>query len=298
MLFVCIVERGSLHAAARQLEMPPATLTRRLQKLEATLGCRLLHRSARQLQPTSEGWQYYEQCQPMLAALQQTTRHLDAELHKPAGQITLLAPGALVNGVFGQVWPDFIQRYPDIRLQMHLSNTREDLLTQRADLALRVGEQPDSRLTQRLLGRASTVLVAAPDYLARQGWPQDPQALAQHRLLLSHPILSWRFQHIEHGERCVFQADAPINDIRLKVNDMQLAVNMAIAGVGILYCPYTVAGEALASGQLLNPLPAWRGASRPIYAVWPGQRALPARVRLLLDHLVDFADRQPELAAH
>ncbi|MFC3627245.1 LysR family transcriptional regulator [Vogesella amnigena] len=289
-LFVSIVESGSLSAAARKAGMPAATLTRRLQRLEAELGCRLLHRSARQLVPSSEGWQYYERCRPLLASLQQATEALDVSLNHVAGKVRVLAPVTLASGVLQPAWAGFMQRYPDISLDLQLSNQREDLIGSGADLAIRVGPLPDSQLNQRLLGRAPTVLVAAPSYLAQHGWPQLPQDLAAHALLLAEPLMEWRLQHRSSGEWVQLPPPA---QTRLRVNEIKLAVDLACDGLGILYCPLSQAHQALADGRLQRVLPEWRGDARDIYAVWPQQRLLPARVRALLDYLIDFTAGHP-----
>lgn len=287
-LFVAIVEQGSLQAAARQLGMPAATLTRRLQRLEATLSCRLLHRSARLMRPTREGWFYYQRCQPLLEALQQELGQVDAELHRAAGEILLLAPGPLADGLLAPVWPAFLAQYPEIKLQIRLNGRREDLLQSGADLALRVGEQPDSGLQQRLLMHAHTVLVASPDYLARKGWPQQPADLADHDLIVAMPHERWLLNQTEAAGSAVFLPQEYPQAIRCNVNEMPLAVKLACAGVGILYCPLTSVKTELDNGELCHPLQGWQGERRAVYAVWPAQKGLPARVRLLLDYLCDF----------
>lgn len=292
-LFVSIVEGGSLNAAASRAGMPPSTLTRRLQRLEQLLGCRLLHRSARRMVPTSEGWQYYERCRPLLAALQQATETLDASINRVAGNVRVLAPVALASGVLQPAWTGFMTAYPDINLELQLDNRREDLIGSSADLAIRVGPQPDSLFNQRLLGRAPTVLVAAPVYLERHGWPQHPHDLAQHALLLAEPLMEWRLQCRSSGEW--LQLPPPPN-ARLRVNEIRLAVDMACDGLGILYCPLSQVHHALADSRLLRALPDWRGDARDIYAVWPQQRHLPARVRVLLDYLVGFTADHPLFA--
>lgn len=289
-LFIAIVESGSLSAAALKAGMPAATLTRRLQKLEQELGCRLLHRSARRLLPTSEGWQYYERCRPLLSSLKQATEALDVSLHRIAGSVRVLAPVTLANGVLLPAWAGFMQRYPDIQLELLLNNVRQDLLDHGGDLAIRVGPQPDSQFNQRLLGVVPTVLVAAPSYLARAGVPHTPQALAAHDLLLAEPLSGWALSHRDSGERCTVPLPG---SPRLRVNEIQLAVEMAKAGLGILYAPLTQTHAELADGRLQQVLPQWRAESRHVYAVWSQQRHMPARVRALLDYLLDFAAGQP-----
>lgn len=289
-LFVAIVEAGSLNAAAEKEGVPAATVTRRLQKLEGTLGYRLLNRSARRMQPTAEGWQYYEQCRPLVHALRQATRRLDASLGALSGTIRVLAPVNFASGLLTPAWVGFMQRYPDINLELELSNQLQDLVLSGADLAIRVGSLEDSTLTQRRLGKAELVLVAAPSYLARAGTPADAAALAAHALLVAEPLRQWRLRHPHSGAELTLQPQA-----RLRVNEMRLAVEMAEAGLGILLCPLLQCRDHIHSGALLRILPQWMPEPRHVYAVWTQRRYLPARVRALLEHLADFAAGNPLL---
>jgi len=289
LLFVRIVESGSLRAAAKQAGMPAATLTRRLQKLEEQLGCRLLHRSARKMQATGEGWQYYERCRPLLQSLKQAAEALDASNHKIAGGIRVLAPITLASGVLRTAWSNFMSRHPKVCLELKLSNQREDLIGSGADIAIRVGQQPDSLLNQRLLGNVPIVTVASPLYLAAIPPIHHPAELEQCAIVLAEPI-ALRFRHNKTAEQ--FQLPTPANP-RFRANEIQLAVDMAIAGLGILHCPLTQAHAPIAEGKLQRVLPEWSGETRPIYAVWPQQRHLPARVRALLDYLIAFCAENP-----
>lgn len=165
-LFIAIVEAGSLNQAARRLDLPTSTLTRRLQRLEQDLGCRLLHRSARRMTPTAEGWQYDERSRPLVHSLQQAMEQLDDSLREVKGLLRVLAPVNLANGVFADAWSGFLSRYPQVRLELQLSNQTQDLHASHADLAIRTGEQPDSQLQQRKLGEVGVRLVASPSISA------------------------------------------------------------------------------------------------------------------------------------
>lgn len=289
-LFVTIVEEGSLNAAAVREHLPPATVTRRLQKLEGELGYRLLNRSARRLQPTAEGWQYYERCRPLVQALRQATAQLDASLSDISGTIRVLAPVNFASGLLTPAWASFLHQYPDIKLELELSNRLQDLVASGADLAIRVGSLDDSSLMQRRLGSASLVMVAAPSYLARAGVPADPGQLDQHQLIVAEPLRTWRLRRPGAGAEVVFQPQA-----RIRVNEMRLAVEMAHAGLGILLCPLLQSRIEVADGSLVRVLPDWMPQPRHVYAVWTQRRYLPARVRVLLEHLADFAAASPLL---
>lgn len=290
-LFVTIVDAGSLHAAAVREDLPAATVTRRLQKLESELGYRLLNRSARRLQPTAEGWQYYEQCRPLVHALRHATQQLDASLSAVSGAIRVLAPVNFASGLLTPAWVSFMQQYPDITLELELSNRLQDLVTSGADLAIRVGSLDDSSLMQRRLGSAGLVMVASPAYLAKAGTPQDLAELERHALIVAEPLRTWRLRRPGDGVEMVIQPQA-----RMRVNEMRLAVEMAEGGIGILLCPLLQCRQELAEGRLARVLPDWMPQPRHVYAVWTQRRYLPARVRVLLEHLAAFAQDNPLLS--
>lgn len=290
-LFVSIVEAGSLGAAAERLGLPAATVTRRLQTLEQELGCRLLHRSARRLQPTAEGLQYYEQCRPLVHALTQATQSLDANLRRVAGHIRVLAPVNLASGPLTAAWTGFLEAHPEVSLELQLSNAVQDLVGSGADLAVRVGAQDDSLLTQKRLGEIGVHLVASPAYLARRGTPMHARDLAGHDAIVTAPLLAWPLRDPASGADTTLRPQA-----RLRVDEMRLAVAAAEAGLGILLCPNTLARDAIASGTLTTVLDGWTPQRRTLFAVWSQQRYLPARVRALVDHLQAFVQSDPQFA--
>lgn len=292
-LFVAIVESGSLAAAAERLDLPAATVTRRLQGLERDLGCRLLHRSARRLQPTAEGLQYYEQCRPLIHALSQATGALDANLRRIAGHIRVLAPVNLASGPLTGAWTGFLQAHPEVSLELHLSNSVQDLVGSGADLAIRVGDQADSLLTQKRLGEVGVQLVASPAYLARRGVPRHARDLPDHDTIVADPLSRWWLRDPAGGDQAaVAWQPAP----RLRADEMRLALAAAEAGLGVLLCPATLTRDAIARGSLVAVLEGWTPRSRPVFAVWSQQRHLPARVRALVDHLDAFIGAEPLLA--
>jgi len=291
-LFVTIVEEGSLSAAAHKLDLPGATVTRRLRRLEDQLGCRLLSRSARRMQTTAEGAQYYEQCRPLVHALRQTTQRLEATFGTVAGSIRVLAPVNFGSGVLTDAWASFLLKFPEVQLDLKLSNAIEDLIGSGADIAIRIGSLNDSSLTQRRLARVESIVVAAPAYLARSAPVDRPEAFQDHSLIVADPFQEWELRHPPTGARFVVQPSA-----RFRVsNEMNVAVAMARAGIGILFCPMTQCRHELDNGTLVRLLPEWTTPPREVYAVWAQQRFLPARVRALLDHLVEFAQSHPLLS--
>lgn len=287
-LFVAIVEAGSLAAAADNVSLPAATVTRRLQSLERSLGYKLLNRSARRMQLTAEGAQYYEQCRPLIHALRQATQRLDATLGAISGNIRVLAPVHVGNGYLTSAWSGFLQRYPGVTLEIELSNTMVDLIGSGADIGVRVGELGDSTLTQKRVGSTDVLLVAAPAYLERAGIPDSPADLAAHALIVGQPLSRWKLRNPHDGTETTVPGTA-----RFQANDMDLALSMALAGLGVMLCPAILCRPALAAGALAVVLPAWKTERRHIYAVWSQQRYMPARVKALLEHLTEFFDAHP-----
>lgn len=292
-LFVAIVDSGSLSAAAHRLSLPPATLTRRLQQLEQRLDCKLLHRSARRLQPTAEGLAYYERCSPLLQALKQATENLETSQTRVHGVVRLLAPMNLAKGPLMPVWCSFLERYPDVQLELRLSNLREDVLEQGADLAIRVGALADSSLQGRRLGTAAMGLLAAPRYLAQAPAITSPQDLPQHRWLVADPLRTLHLNHAATGES--YSQPLMSTGVRGIVNDVVVAAELACAGQGLLYGPLWACADPLQNGALVQVLPQWQARSHDISLVWPQQRQLPARVRALIDLLVEFSASSPAL---
>lgn len=289
-LFVAIVDAGSLNAAAAKEGLPTATVTRRLQKLEAALGYRLLHRSARRTQPTAEGIQYYEQCRPLVQALRQATLRLDATLGAIEGTIRVLAPVNFASEILAPAWASFLEQYPKVQLELELSNQVQDLVGSGADMAIRIGALADSTLTQRKLCDVKLALVAAPAYLARHGTPRTAAELATHATIATLPLREWLLQDPATGTPTVLHPEP-----RVRVNEVRLAVMMAEAGLGIALAPELQCHAGLQAGTLVRLLPDWVKRQRSVYAVWSQQRYLPARVRALLEHLAAFTAEHPLL---
>ncbi len=281
MHFIAIVQAGSLNKAAAQNNVSTATLTRRLQKLENHLGCRLLHRSPRGIKLTLEGETYLEHCQPQLASLQQTLQDIQNDMTEPSGLVRVLAPTNLAVMVLSDFWRDFLLRYPLIQLDLHLDNRNEDLLQQGADLALRVGEQSRSNYMQRHLAKVTMGIFASADYLARQPKITKPADLYEQEWLIARPLSCFT---LTKGDE---QVEIRLQTHKIQVNEISLCVQLASQGLGLCYVPRLYTPE-VANGKLLAVLPDWQLPTRNIYAIWQTQKKLPARVRVLVDELIVF----------
>ncbi|MFD2206139.1 LysR family transcriptional regulator [Kiloniella antarctica] len=289
-LFVHIVQNRGLAAAAEQLNLPPATVTRRLQKLESTLGCQLIHRSARKFNLTAEGEVYYQAYADLVLQFEATSRNLSADIHQLTGKLTVLAPTNVSVKVLQPMWSAFIKLYPEIQLHLYLSNETKDIMADQVDMALRIGPQVDSQLFQKKIGLVSTILVASPEYLFANGTPQGLNALQDHRLIAVSTLPVWRLKNTETG---LEENLHPLADTM--VNDIGMASQLARDGHGVVLLPLSEMVNELQQGQLQRVLSPWCGPEREIFAVWPTGRLLSTRAKCLRDFMQAYLGKHPVL---
>ncbi len=282
-LFIHIVQQGGLSGAARYLSLPAATVTRRLQKLEQRLGCQLLHRSARQCVLTQEGEVYYQTYADLVEQFEQAEEQLSEDMKQLRGRLKVLAPMNVSHGLLRPMWLGFTRSYPDIQLELNLSNQLQDIINSKADIALRVGPQPDSQLYQQKLGQVDTIMVASPQYLADLDEPQQPSMLKDYRTVGTTLLPTWKLSHVESGvSQEVFPRFSTV------LNDTSFAKYMVCDGQGISLLPTTEVQPELDAGQLVCILPQWRGEVRDIYAVWPSGRLLNAKAKCLREYMQGY----------
>lgn len=284
-VFTRVVDAGTFSEAARRLDMSPSAVSKLIARLEIRLGARLLHRSTRRLELTAEGERFNSECLRILELIDCAERDI-ANVTKPSGLIQVNA-----NLPFGQhcllpLLPEFFAAYPDITLNVELTDTVVDLLERRADIAIRTGPMKESSLVQRRLGESRMLTVASPAYIARCGRPQDLSEL------LRHNRLSFGFHR--HSQAWVFQnADGQRVEIEPKGNvllsDGESMRRCALAGLGIARLASFHIQEDLKAGRLVPVLEEYdSGESEAIHAVFigPGHQ-LPHRVRVFIDFLLD-----------
>lgn len=289
-LFVHIVQKRGLAAAADHLNLPAATVTRRLQKLEDVLGCRLIHRSARKFNLSAEGEIYYQAYADLVQQFEVTSRNLSADVHQLSGKLAVLAPTNASVKILQPMWSAFIKAYPEIQLHLYVSNETKDMTVDQVDMALRIGPQSDSQLFQKKLGSVATILVASPGYLATHGVPGDLNSLHDHRVILVSTIPVWKLQNQETGiEETLHPRPATL------VNDIGLASQLARDDHGVVLLPISEIVEELQQGQLQQVVSSWRGPERDILAVWPTGRLLSTRARCLRDFMQDYIGQVPIL---
>ena len=283
-LFWLVAQTGSFRAAAMQTGMPPSTLSRRINMLEQSLGLRLLHRDAHRISLTGTGRQYLARCGPLFAELQDIAGDLQADKQQPVGLIRLTAPVNTMYRWLGAALQQFQLQQPKIELEIRLSNWLLDVGEHAIDLAIRVGEPQLQGWIARPLTRVQSVLCAASH---RPEWQlEHPAALVHYPLVLSNPIRQWRLVHQQSGERLEYQ---PEGNIRLAVDDLNIAQQAVEAGIGIGYLPRRVVEEQVQRGLLLPVAPDWRGPQRQTYLLYRDRDNQPLRLRLLIDYLLAVA---------
>ncbi|GLI23976.1 DNA-binding transcriptional LysR family regulator [Xanthobacter flavus] len=292
--FLKVACAGSLSGAARELGLTPSAVSRILARIEARLGVRLMVRTTRQLRLTEEGEAYARAARRILADIDETEAAL-ADRANPRGRIRVSASMAHGRLVIVPLLGEFVARYPDIEVEMELSDEIADVLGGRVDVAIRFGPLADSPLTARRLGETGRTVIAAPSYLARHGTPRVPADLARHN------CLDFSFRRIEPG--WPFREDG--RDYMLEVkgnitaNNGETLVQLAAQGVGITRVGNFHIDEAnargeFASGALVPLLEAFNPQDREsIHAVFVGGANTPARVRVFVDFLAEKLRRAP-----
>lgn len=282
-VFITIVQRGSLSAAAETLDMSRAMVTRYLNQMESWAGARLLHRSTRRLSLTPAGEHALARCQ-QLAALSAEIEHSNQpEGEALSGLLRVSCSLSLGQSVLMVALAAFQQRYPRVRIDLHISNQRVNLVEERIDLALRITAQLEPNLIARPLHTCQSVICAAPAYLVRAGAPLIPQDLTRHNCLAySHFGKSlWHFSRGEEKEAVAVSGN-------LSGNDSVMLLSATLAGAGISMQPNHSAGPLLASGELVALLPQYQLDELGLYAIYTSRQYQSARLRVLLDFLVEW----------
>ena len=281
--FSLLVRQGSLVATAQQLGLTPPAVSKRLAALERRLGVRLLLRTTRRISLTPEGETYLVQGAKVLDELDALERAVAGSRAQPKGLMRVCATLGFGRRHIAPALSGFAPRFPDVELQLQLTDRPVNLVEQGVDLQIRFGELPDARLTARLLARNQRVLCAAPAYLQRAGEPASPQDLARHACLFiresDETFGSW---HLRRGGRSeTVKVRGP-----LAANDGECVLGWALDGHGILMRSLWEAAPLLRTGQLRPVLPEWRLPAADIYAVFPSRSHLSAKTRALLDFLL------------
>jgi DNA-binding transcriptional LysR family regulator len=299
-LFVEVVKAGSFAQAAQRLAIPANSLSRKIQRLESNLGCRLMHRSTRKLTLTAAGQAFFERCASSVSELAQAGEESVEGNKRPGGLVRVAAPTDFFD-VFKLEWiADFLSTHPNVRMEFLLEDAKTDLIAASIDVAFRAGHLVDARHVGHKLTRTHFGLVASPSYLAARGKPTKPESLPTHDCIpqsnRSGPV-TWHLQGPE-GPRTI-----DVNG-KFRANAATVVLRAAIAGLGIALLPDSVTTSEIAAGRLARVLPAYRREGADLYAVYVSRRQIPLAVSAFVEFAgekirgVLSAPRRPSAAQH
>jgi DNA-binding transcriptional LysR family regulator len=281
--FVRVAERGSFAAAAADLGLTPSALSKLVTRIEDRLGVRLLTRTTRKLALTAEGELFVARSREILASIEAAEAEVTAASERPRGHLRISVGTAVAKQILGPALPVFLDRYPDITVELHASDRQVDLVAEQIDVAIRSGALGDSTLVARKVGEATRVICASPLYLEKHGTPRVPADLLQHNCLtLPGPAWSqWPF-HTHEGINRLAVSGTFTSD------NADLLLDMAVAGLGVARLADFMVARALRDGALVRLLvDSHVPESFPLHALTvPGRHRAP-RIRAFVDFLAE-----------
>lgn len=282
--FAGVVEAGSFTAAAERLGISKSFISKQISQLESELGTRLLYRTTRKLSLSDEGARFYNHCKHIITEAANAKAEIIESQSNPRGKIRITVPQSLIISGVGQVLLKFQQHYPDIELDVIISGRVEDLVDEGIDIALRVGQLEDSTQISRKLVDCVFQVVASPQYIDKWGMPDHPADLTRHNCLIygdSKYSRSWPFR-MPNGESIMVKVRG-----NLACNDGNFILNAALEGLGIGFGPSFMYKKYLDEGKLRLLLPDYSPQPTAISTIYPLNRNLSRRVRLLIDFLIE-----------
>lgn len=281
-IFARVARTGNMSAAGREMALSPAVVSKRISLLEDRLGARLFQRTTRQLTLTETGEGYFKRVVDILSLVEEAEDFVSRRNTKPRGVLKVTAPTSFTRRHLVPHLTSFLDRYPDIELDLQLTDQFVDIIRDGFDLALRIGELQDSSLVARKLATDQRVLCASPDYLAREGEVKKLAELENHFCIGAGLQDSWKFDGPNGTESVRIHSN-------LRSNSTDFVHDALIGGLGIGLRPTWEVSQALKSGQLVRVLPEYRGAaSLGIYAVYPSRDFMPAKVNVFIEHLAEI----------
>jgi DNA-binding transcriptional LysR family regulator len=299
MSFVQTAESGSFTAAGLTLGISAVAVGKNVSALEAELGVRLFQRSTRQLRLTNEGMLLLEQCKPPMQELEFAHRTVQQLGKSPAGPVRITSVTPFGRGLVQPVLTQFSALYPRIQIDLMLDDKVVDMIAEGYDIGIRVGQMDQPNLIARNIAALPFIVVAAPSYLKAHGAPTHPSQLAQHNCLcvknsktkaltVSDRACTWRLAN------CDGLLSVPVQG-NLATNDMATVLASALQGQGLFYAPLPLVTPYLRRGELKLVLPVWAGRGANVFLHYPNRRNLPARVKILVDFLLEKLRIHPDL---
>jgi len=287
-VFVAVVETASFSKAADRLGQPKSSVSRAITRLEEALGTRILHRTTRQVAPSTAGRVLYEKVRGEIASLRNSVGELPDVEDEPSGRLRVTA-SLNFEYFLADVVARFVSRHRSVEVDLRLTNEYVDLVAEGIDIGLRFATKPlkSSSVTMRKLGPGALELYAAPSYLALRGMPRTPAELARHDwVVFSRAPSTLRLT----GNGAPVQVATPG---RIRCDDMAFAREAVVHGCGLGYFEAGFARDNVAAGRLVRVLPGWSVPVSHLYAVWPGGRKLPRKAEAFLNLMVETLKARP-----
>lgn len=287
-VFLCVVETGSFSAASERLGLSRAAASKHVAKLEKHLGGRLLNRTTRHVSTTESGRLYFERCREILHNLEEADGAVSGLSQEPRGTLRISAPTNFASLHLAPLATRFMDTYPEVKVDMMCSDRHVDLVDEGYDLAIRIGNIANSDLIARRLTRCRHVIVASPDYLAKQPALKTPDDLKHHACLLYSYTTGriWPFSKNDKDYSVKINSD-------FKSNSPDLLTQAAIAGMGVTLMPTFMASDAIRKGALKMVLEDYDQLEVPIHAVYASRQYLPAKIRVFIDYLKNHIQDPP-----
>jgi len=288
-IYCSVVENDSLAGAARTLSISPSVVSKQLSALEDRLGVRLLNRTTRRASVTEVGSAYYERCKRIIADVDEAEIAVSRSHTEPRGLLKITAPSTFAHRHVTPHLPQFLDRYPEVEVQVQVNDRIVDLVDEGIDLAIRIAQLKDSSLIARRLAPNHRSIVATPEYLKTWGIPRCPDDLLDHALITmppGNPINDWHF--VVDGQEKTIRAKGSIT-----VNNGDAVLSTVLAGGGLAMLTSFMTGEYMQDGRLLPVLDEYVREDVPIHAVYPSSRHLSPKVRAFVDYLVEIYGPKP-----
>jgi len=283
MVFLAVVEQGSFTKAANYFALPKSNISRKISRLEESLSVRLLERSTRSLHLTEIGQVYYHHCQRIFEEMESAEQCVETLSSVPKGNVKVCASVSVGQGLLAGKLASFYSLFPQVSIDLRLTNRRVDIVEEGFDIAIRVGQSPDSALISKKLSTVSLNLYASPKYISQHHALKVPDDLANHACLYMSSVS-------ERGKWQLSQQGI-IKNVDLKpkfiCDDFNVIKTMATTHAGIALLPDYLAEKSIISGALVEVLPQWQGRSIDIYAIYPSRKGVTPKIRVFLDYLAE-----------
>lgn len=290
--YVRVVEAGTFTKAADSLDLPKATVTRLIQTLETHLRTKLLNRTTRRVTVTPDGAAYYERAMRLLGDLEELEGSMSQARVTPRGRIRIDVPGVVGREMIIPHLPDFYARYPDIQIELGVSDRTVDLISDNIDCVIRGGDLTDQSLVARRVAEFRFITCATPEYLRRHGTPAHPLELGRppHRMVGYFSARTGKVMPdtFRRGEEAV----EVVGNHIIAVNDANAYLNAGLAHLGVVQVTCFMAGPLLKTGELVRILEDWDAEPVPVYVVYPPNRHLSSKLRVFVDWVVDLLGRE------